>query len=135
MRLNHVFAFIAALVLAVIVSALAASAGGVDKTDVPHGWAHERVVRHWVYYPRYHHIYHSNTATDPYAYQYQPRGYYPYYNSGYWRPRHLVAKNRAHFRHPKYYQAWGANRKWYHHYRWHAKNQQRLKTRYDHGHW
>mgnify|MGYP000927478113 CR=1 FL=1 len=47
--------------------------------DRPEGWGHARPIRHWVYYPRYSHHYY----VDPYAYQYSPRGYYPYYNSGY----------------------------------------------------
>ena len=47
-------------------------------------------------------------VTDPYAYRYEPRGYYPYYNSGYWRP--LCASNNScvpRAMQPPYYQAWG----------------------------
>ncbi|MDZ4843806.1 MAG: hypothetical protein SH859_16905 [Hyphomicrobium aestuarii] len=100
-------------------------------SSAPHGASHERVVRHWGYYPRYHHVYHTNNATDPYAYRYVPNGYYPYYNSGYWRSRHLVGSNRAHFKHPVYYKAWGATPKRYKHYRWHEKHH----GRHDHAHW
>ena len=47
-------------------------------------------------------------VTDPYAYRYEPRGYYPYYNSGYWRP--LCASNNScvpRAMQSPYYQAWG----------------------------
>lgn len=70
-------------------------------------------------------------APDPFAYKYCPRGYYPYYNSSYWRSRHEVGSNRARFHHPKYYKAWGASRKHYRHYRWHAEHH----DRHDPAHW
>lgn len=57
----------------------------------PDGHGKARTVRHWVYYPRYTHVY----RVDPYAYQYSPRGYYPYYNSGYWISS-AAARRRAH---------------------------------------
>jgi hypothetical protein len=50
-------------------------------------------------------------VTDPYAYYVAPRGYYPYYNSGYWRPAAELAWRRRccrpHFVLPPYHQAWG----------------------------
>lgn len=54
----------------------------------PPGWGTVQTVRHWGYYPRYRNVYATAYATDPYAYggRYVPPGYYPYYNSGYWRP-------------------------------------------------
>jgi len=67
---------------------------------------------------------------DPYSYRYQPRGYYPYYNSGYWRPRHLVRKRR-YYRRPTYYKAWGDNRRYHNHRRWHRRNHGRIRR----GHW
>jgi hypothetical protein len=55
---------------------------------------------------------------DPYAYFYSPRGYYPYYNSGYWvKPRVRRYKGDL----PPYYQAWGANKRYYHHGEWHYR--------------
>lgn len=45
------------------------------------------------------------SRVDPYAYQYEPRGYYPYYNSGYWRPNCLQCAPR--YQHPPYWAAWG----------------------------
>jgi hypothetical protein len=48
---------------------------------------------------------------DPYGYLYQPRGYYPYYNSGYWVPvQEMRYRYRYHFALPKYYPAWGEPR-------------------------
>ncbi len=51
--------------------------------------------------------YTDKSQPDPYAYQYEHRGYYPYYASDYWRPRHEVRRNRHRFKHPRYYSAWG----------------------------
>lgn len=79
-----------------------------------------------VWLPRYHF-----GDPDPFAYRYCPRGYYPYYNSGQWRSRYHVSKNRAHFQHPRYYPGWGANRRHYRHYRWHADHH----GRHQHHHW
>jgi hypothetical protein len=119
------------LALAVTVASLGlaaapepASAFFWDRPDQPAGWGHMRTIRHWVYYPRYNHEYLSHDATDPYAYHYSPRGYYPYYNSGYWGPAH-VRRYRGSL--PKYYAAWGAPRVNYHHVEWH--------NRHHGGHW
>lgn len=63
------------------------------------------------YQPFYHRHYRSDWAADPYAYYPARRGYYPYYNSGYWRPTYELRYRRAHYRPfaplPRYYQAWG----------------------------
>ncbi len=131
MRHSTTFALIAGLISALFAAAAPAAATDFQRADVPHGWAHERLVRHWVYYPRYQHVYYSNSATDPYAYKPEARGYYPYYNSGYWKARRHVAKNRANFKHPVYYKAWGANRKHYTHNKWHSQHH----GRHEHGHW
>jgi hypothetical protein len=59
--------------------------------------------------------YRIGSPADPYSYQpAQPR-YYPYYNSGYWRPiEEMRGSTRYRFKLPRYYQAWGWNsRKWY----------------------
>jgi hypothetical protein len=114
-------AIAAAAVALVVMSPGSASAFG-DRPDVPAGWVGDRAVRHWVYYPRYRNYYLTNAATDPFAYEYEPRGYYPYYNSGYWKPRAEVPRNRAHFIAPKYYQAWGANKKHWDQAKWHAEH-------------
>lgn len=64
--------------------------------------------------------YHDPNGPDPYAYRYEPRGYYPYYNSRYWRPGRLVRKRRG-IRGPRYYPAWGLKKRRYRHQRWHER--------------
>lgn len=118
--MRKLLALAAAAVCLVTASPNDASAFHRDRT--PDGWKHEHAVRHWVYYPRYHHYYLYNGSTDPYAYRYEPRGYYPYYNSALWKPRKCVPLRRAHFKHPTYYKAWGATKKRYHHVDWHVKH-------------
>lgn len=44
---------------------------------------------------------------DPYDYYYRPRRYYPYYDSGYWRPAREVSRHRRWYRVPPYADAWG----------------------------
>ncbi len=66
---------------------------------------------------------------DPYEYRYEPRGYYPYYNSGYWVPRRWVRKRR-YLRRPPYYKAWGDNRRYYRHRKWHRRNDGRIRRGY-----
>lgn len=51
--------------------------------------------------------------TDPYAYRYEPRGYYPYYDAGYWRPLcggNTVCVPRPY--QPPYWKAWGYPKPW-----------------------
>src|SRR5258706_4002837 len=43
---------------------------------------------------------------DPYLYTYEPRGYYPYYNAGYWKPN-CGAVCKPYYEQPPYWQAWG----------------------------
>jgi hypothetical protein len=54
---------------------------------------------------------------DPYAYYYRPRNYYPYYNSGYWRPAYEVPTGRRWYRQPPYGEAWGYGERVYRVYR------------------
>jgi hypothetical protein len=96
------FGFVAA------VPASATDWHGVPGYHGPAGYGHERVIKHHVYYPRYHHVYRVHGGTDPYAYAPEHRHYYPYYNSGYWRPAHEMRhRPRPHYVLPKYYPAWG----------------------------
>ena len=100
-------------------------ASAADLTSTREGYGKPRVVHHHVYRPRYHHVYHVHA--DPYFYRYEPRGYYPYYNSGYWRGGYYAP--RPHYILPRYYKAWGydkpwRNKEWHtihhgHHYPWH----------------
>lgn len=105
MRLERTVSACAMLAGALLMMSEPAAAWHRDRA--PDGYGQTRVVHHHVYYPRYVHVYHVHSGTDPYAYRYVRPGYYPYYNSGYWRPAHLVRKHRPHFRLPRYYQAWG----------------------------
>lgn len=130
MRLMSLFATAAALLAAAVASPAPAEAGW-HRSAEPDGWAEPRVVRHWVYYPRYAHVYLRSSGTDPYAYRYEPRGYYPYYNSGYWVPACSYCRPKHNFRLPKYYKAWGATKRNYHHYEWHNRHH----GGHRHNHW
>lgn len=101
-----------------------AAATDIHHAKPPAGWGHQRVINHYVYYPRYHHVYHVHGATDPYAYRPATRGYYPYYNSGYWRP--ATYRHRPHYQLPAYYPAWGYTKRWQHK-KWHAVHHGRHK--------
>ncbi len=63
-------------------------------------------------------------VVDLYAYSYEPRRYYPYYNSGHWRPAaevRLRRKYRYKLVHPPYYQAWGYPNRYYIKRSWHRR--------------
>lgn len=55
--------------------------------------------------------YDRHSASDPYAYRYEHRGYYPYYGSDYWRPAHMVKNRRFSYTQPRYHKSWGYYRK------------------------
>lgn len=120
MRLKSLLIAGFGLLTLAIASPEPASAFYWDRPDQPRGWDNMRTVRHWVYYPRYNHVYLRHGATDPYAYSYSPRGYYPYYNSNYWRPAYKIRRNRHHL--PAYYAAWGSPKRGYHHVEWHRRH-------------
>lgn len=120
MRLRSLFAAVFGLFSLAIVSPDRAAAFDLDRPDQPAGWERQRTIRHWVYHPNYRHFYLHSSATDPYLYQYRARGYYPYYNSMYWRPASQV--HRARFRLPPYYAAWGSPKRRYQHVAWHRKH-------------
>ncbi|MDX2287933.1 MAG: hypothetical protein NW217_03830 [Hyphomicrobiaceae bacterium] len=125
------FVAVTTVLLALIVAIASPAEAGWRRHHAPVGWGHERVVTHHVYYPRYRHVYHVHAYTDPYAYRYEPRGYYPYYNSGYWRPAHEVSRKRYRYALPPYYKAWGAKKRGYRHRAWHAEHHGRIRR----GHW
>ena len=70
------------------------------------------------YYPAYYPVQRRPVVsayfiTDPYAYRYEPRGYYPYYDSGYWRPicgSNINSVPQAY--QPPYWKAWGYPKPW-----------------------
>lgn len=106
MRLRAVFAAMIAAVAIVLVAPQPADAGGLFRDRAAHG--------------------------DPYAYRYEPRGYYPYYNSRYWKPAHVMRKKRRKYhKQAPYYQAWGYPKRHYNHREWHAKHHGRHWI----GHW
>ena len=82
---------------------------GVSNTASAFGWRHHECHSQ------------SRHCPDPYAYRYEPRGYYPYYSSRYWRPARKVRRHRG-FRAPRYYPAWGYKKRRYRHYSWHERN-------------
>jgi hypothetical protein len=96
-----------------------------DRT--PDGWGRTRDIHHYVYRPRYRHHYHFHPVTDPYAYRYEPRGYYPYYASHYWVPTRVLVHRKNCRLHPasrhcyKYYAAWGYPKRKWRHKAWHYK--------------
>ena len=122
MRTNGLLAIAAAAAALVLSSPQPASAFDRDRPDTPSGWVGVRHIRHWVYYPRYQHYYLSHGQTDPFAYDYEPRGYYPAYNTGYWKPRSQVALHRAHYTAPHYNKAWGANKTHWDQVKWHTEH-------------
>jgi hypothetical protein len=116
-----------AVALGLIASASSVEAFGYhSKAPVaPEGYHAPRTVHHWIYKPRYHHVYHVSHSADPYAYRYSPRGYYPYHASRYWVPAHqMKSRYRYSFKGPKYtyHPAWGAKKHGYKHKKWHARN-------------
>jgi hypothetical protein len=141
LRRSRLSTTLLALALALVatmstVGTLPAAAGAKDgrHTDRPHDDKRAYLLRHYDgpcgRFGKYHYFY-SGGQPDPFAYCYRPRGYYPYYNSGYWVPRRHASMRRPHFRHPAYYKAWGANRKHYRHGAWHHENH----GPHDHAHW
>src|SRR6187401_1394736 len=81
MRLKSILGAMAAIMAFALSSPKPVEASECYRCARPDGFGHTRVVRHHAYYPRYAHAY------ERYDYRYEPRGYYPYYNSGYWVPR------------------------------------------------
>ncbi|MGD9784036.1 MAG: hypothetical protein AB7E80_12790 [Hyphomicrobiaceae bacterium] len=120
MRLKSILAALMALVALAVAVPQTADAGGFHRHRAPEGWGRERVVRHWVFYPRYTHVYYRHSVTDPYAYRYvQPR-YYPYYNSRYWVPARCYSRCKPHYRLPRYHASWGyPGKRRHHHHRHH----------------
>lgn len=114
MRSKSVVALVVSILSLGIFAPTQSEAFGWHRGKPPAGWGRVQPVRHWVYYPRYHHVYHSHPVTDPYAYRYKRPRYYPYYNSGYWRSARVMRKRRrARFLHPQYYRAWGYDKPGY----------------------
>jgi hypothetical protein len=101
------------VVSAVLISTSSAKATDLVKPRPPAGYAETQDVHHWRYVPSYRHVVHVADTSDPYAYRYQRRGYYPYYHSNYWVP---ASEMRYRYRYTftgqkyKYSQSWGKTR-------------------------
>ena len=91
MQMKNMMASLVAVVLATLLMPAPASAFAWDRYD-----------RH--------------SHSDPYAYRYEHRGYYPYYGSRYWRPAHKVKRRRFRYRQPRYHRSWGEYRHHIHKY-------------------
>jgi hypothetical protein len=104
------FGLIAGVSIALL-SATPASAADIARE--PAGYNETRDVHHYRYVPNYRHFYHVSDGSDPYAYRYQRRGYYPYYHSNYWvkaeemRKRYRYTYTGTKYR---YSQSWGKPR-------------------------
>ena len=123
MRWTTLAKTIAATILLGMAAVMPAAATDLHHTKAPHGWGRAQAVTHHVYYPRYRHVYLVHGYTDPYAYRPAYRGYYPYYNSGYWKPlAEMRHRAKPHYALPAYYPAWGYPKKNYHHKKWHYKH-------------
>lgn len=115
-----------AVVLAFGLASVSPAEAGWRRDRTPDGWGRTRTVTHHVYYPRYRHVYRVHPHTDPYAYYYEPRGYYTKSSSRYWRPARKVRKPRSRnvYGHKyRYKPAWG--------YKW-AKRRHRYHRRHRH---
>lgn len=116
MRSRVIALFVAALGLALL--PVAAEAGHRRHH-------HPKPGGYYTKYEFYHRHYRSDFEYDRYAYYPSPRRYYPYYNSGYWRPTIELRHRRAYrpfAELPPYYQAWGYPRPVYRlkHRKWHS---------------
>ena len=112
MRLSIVIAAVAAGLIMLAGFSAPATALGWDKRSHCNNYYYKKNGRRY-YYCR---------GSDPYAYKYERRGYYPYYKSYYWRPAHKIRPRRRSFPLPRYYPAWGYYKRRYRHRRWHKRH-------------
>ncbi|HXE02148.1 MAG TPA: hypothetical protein VN623_09385 [Hyphomicrobium sp.] len=114
MRVKSLMA-LAAITAAFVTVSQSASAFDLNSPDnrSQTGWSHEN--GQWDYSSRYPRGY----LNDRYSYFYDPRGYYPYYNSGQWGPPRI---DRFKGTLPPYYASWGAWKKRYYHVEWHRRH-------------
>lgn len=126
MRLISILATAAALVCFGAATPDTASAAHKHRHHHAHHHGHH-AHRAITLVPQVHYSAYANVyAIDPYAYSYQPRGYYPAYGSQYWVPAPWVhARNHALYNHVivaptryDYAPSWGYPVKWHRH---HAK--------------
>lgn len=106
MRLVSIFALAAGL------AAIAATASTPVTADGVQAKRPGKVLLRRHAEPRFAHVFnrygYPATAEDPWAYSYEPRGYYPYYNSNQWRPHaEMRYRYRYDFALGDYYSSWG----------------------------
>ena len=106
---------LAAISAACATTSQSASAFGWNRPDLRPGWGWTHEDGHWVYHSPNQREYLDNR----YAYFYDPRGYYPYYNSGQWGPPRI---HRSQVTLPPYYASWGSWKKRYYHVAWHRQH-------------
>lgn len=115
MRWQRALAAMAAATLLGFAAGAPAEAG--RRVVAPAG--EERVVHHHAHWSRDWHAYRARPLVDPFAYRYEPRGYYPYYGSTYWRPAwEMRCRKRCAPVLPEYFPAFGYPIHW-HHRAWH----------------
>jgi len=121
--------WVATLIAAAMCLALVPGAANADHRRKHYHPGEDYNLRGWNNQaePFYHRHYRSDWEYDRYAYVPSRPSYYPYYNSGQWRPTYELRVRRACCRpdlvRPRYYQAWGypkkvAYRKARHHRHW-----------------
>ncbi len=119
MRIKSVLVMVATAIGLIVTATAPVSAFGWDRPDQRANWGAERDGRHSGYDRRDRHAYADHGFADPDTYRYEPRGYYPYYNSEYWgAPR--VRRFRGQL--PPYYGSWGAPVRNYRHVEWHRRH-------------
>ena len=106
MRLNLLWASMAAVCAMGLVAAEPSKADGY--------YAYKKYKPAYYPAPRRQAVVTRYFATDPYAYSYEPRGYYPYYDSGYWRVYCGGKLNCVPVAYqPPYWKAWGYPKPWH----------------------
>jgi hypothetical protein len=109
----------AAVSMGLVGSIESAEAWGLDLSRAPEQPRYERFINHYIYKPRYVHLYHTAPQGDPYAYRYARRAYYPYYGSQYWvASEQMRNRYRYHWAGPKYeyHPSWGRTQANHHHH-------------------
>lgn len=113
MRSQHLWAGMAAVVAVGLIAAQPSQAGdrGYRAWDRGADYRPAYYQAQRVHRPRP--VVSGYFIADPYAYRYEPRGYYPYYDAGYWRPicgAKLNCVPRGY--QPPYWKAWGYPKPW-----------------------
>lgn len=112
MRWKSLIAVLAAVAALAMTSQSSSAFDLFNSPDERPGWGWYHEDGHWVYHSRYPRGY----LDEVYGYFYDPRGYYPYYNSNEWGPPVI---KRFSGTLPPYYASWGSPKRNYRHVEWH----------------